>query len=111
MKDIEKILELSESELQVEKGKTESKKGETEGEEDKKDTEKKKKMKEKIRELNLCLRMKNLLNDGMKLTPRWKKIHEDWNNYEVESMKKKGGKSGKRKDLKKKKFKFIYHSG
>ena len=67
--DIEEILKLRESELQVEKGKQDSKKDETEDEEDKKDTEKKemeKKITKKIKEPNLCLRMKNLLNDGVK---------------------------------------------
>lgn len=103
MTDIEEILKLSESELQVEKGKTESKKDETEDEGDKKDTEKKEngeKDNQKDKTTKPLLKDEELAKRWNEIDTKMEKIHGDWNDYEVESMKK-GGNPEKGKTFKK----------
>lgn len=77
--DIGEILELSESELQVEKSEVESKKD--------------KKTKPLTKDEELTKQWKEIDN-------KVEKIHKDWNNYEVESMKK-GASVEKGKNFKK----------
>ena len=81
MNDIEEILELSESELKAEKGGVENKKGETKDKGNEKDNDKNK-------ETNPLAKDEELTNKWKEIDNKIEKIHEDWNNYEVESMKK-----------------------
>ena len=93
MNDIEEILELSESELKAEKGGVENKKGETKDKGNEKDNDKNK-------ETNPLAKDEELTNKWKEIDNKIEKIHEDWNNYEVESMKK-GASVEKGKNFKK----------